>query len=63
MTMKEFKKYLDNLIALKEDFILKNRKQLMTTYYGKLAKMTEYERLTLILKEYKDIREVIDLWT
>lgn len=61
MTMKEFKKYLDNLIALKENYILKNRRLLITTYYGKVSKMNEYERQMLILNEYKDIRKVIDL--
>lgn len=60
MTMKEFKTYLDNLITMKENFILENKKLLMNTYYGKLSTINEYLRQMLILNEYKDLRKVIN---
>ena len=61
--MKEFKRYLDKVIALKEKYILTYRKTLISTFIGAPIgePISEYERQMIILKEYKDLRKVIDL--
>ena len=56
MTMKEFKKYLDNLIEQKENEL----KELTDDNYNCRHSLSYQTHLRILIKEYKDIRKVIN---
>lgn len=56
MTMKEFKKYLDNLIKQKK----KELKELTNDKFNSRHSLTYQAHLNILIREYEDMRKVIN---